>query len=432
VRRDGILKNAFEGLVGTKLAVYIVPETYHLAAICEIFETLNTTGTKVSTVDLIHSSLYSDTSKDNEGPIVLRDWISDFGQKDGAIGWASLEDRPELVAQMVTACFVALNKKSEPKKIEGSVTTNISSVKAADLLATPTLHWKSVILNEDLLAEFLGDFQKVVAGGYFPYSACPYPITAAVYVALRWHAHFDTEEERNWGREDLDSLFRAFFWRNALTNRYDQGFLTQIGADIKELKALLSKRGDPKSASHWAKEVQHSLEAFMGGTLPSKDQLLELLTDTRPLGAMQKALTLPMIGASKQDLLDPATKLSYPSADVEMHHIYPKAWCKSNKVGELAKVLDKEKAGRDWADSTVNLMPLSRKSNNAWKSKIPGQALQDNNVAYKDVKQILKAAFINEDMFKRLLQGSEGIADFWSDRAELMTDDLLSRTRVTL
>src|ERR1700721_2076903 len=247
--RDKILKNAFEGLVGTKLAVYIVPESYHLASICEIFETLNTTGTKVSTVDLIHSWLYSDTSRDADGPILLRDWISDFGQKDGAIGWASLEDRPELIAQMVTACFVALDKKTEPRRIGGNSPTSISSVKAGDLLATPTLHWRNVIHNDDLLAEFLGDFQKVVAEGYFPYSACPYPISAAIYVALRWHAHFDVEESRPWGRDDLDSLYRAFFWRNALTNRYDQGFLTQLGADIKELKSLFPKGGELKSAT---------------------------------------------------------------------------------------------------------------------------------------------------------------------------------------
>jgi hypothetical protein len=51
-RRDGVLKTCFEGLVNTKLAVYVVPPSYVLGDICDIFEKLNTTGTKVSTVDL--------------------------------------------------------------------------------------------------------------------------------------------------------------------------------------------------------------------------------------------------------------------------------------------------------------------------------------------------------------------------------------------
>ncbi len=80
-RRDSVLKDAFEGLVETKLAVYIVPSTYHLAEVCEIFETLNLIGTKVSTVDLIHSWLFAETNADQQGILRLREWIADFGQR---------------------------------------------------------------------------------------------------------------------------------------------------------------------------------------------------------------------------------------------------------------------------------------------------------------------------------------------------------------
>lgn len=431
-RRDGILKHAFEGLVGTKLAVYIVPDTYHLAAICDIFETLNTTGTPVSPVDLIHSWLYSDTYNDPDGALLLRDWISDFGQKDGAIGWASELDRPELTAQIVTACYVALESKPEPRSVSGNAVATITSIKSADLLATPTLHWKNVIHNAELLAEFLGDFQTTVAGGYFPYSSCPYPVSAAIYVALRWHAHFDGASERNWGREDLDAVFRAFFWRNALTNRYDQGFLTQLGADIKELKAWLCKRSDYSSANQWAAFVHERMTDYMPPLL-SKHTLVDYLTDGRQTGALQKTLMLPMLAGARRDLLDPTIKLSYPSAEqVELHHIYPKAWCNNSKVGELSLLLDRQKAGRNWIDSTANLMPMSRKSNNLWKSKVPGQVLVEMKISYAHVREVLKPAFINEEAFQLLLDGPRGLGEFWDLRAGLIADDLLARTNVSL
>jgi hypothetical protein len=429
-RRDKVLKRAFEGLVGTKLAVYGVPETYRLAEICEIFETLNTTGTKVSTVDLIHSWLVADTRKDPEGSLLLRDWIKEFGQKDGAIGWSVLEDRPELITQIVTACYVALTNKPAPRRVAGSEASGISSVKASDLLATPTLHWKSVIANDDLLAKALGDFQKVVAGGYFPYTECPYPVSAAIYVALRWHHHFDQPE--NWGREDLDSLYRAFFWRNALTSRYDQGFLTKLSADIKDLKAILNNRSQ-YTANEWAMRAQADLDPAMAGIVPTKEQLLEVLTDGRQTGAFQKALTLPMIGGARGDFLDPQTKLSYPTAEsVELHHIYPKAWCTSNKVGELASLLDKDAGGKNWVDSTANLMPLSRKSNNLWKAKIPGQILHENSVEYTIVKSAAEPLFIDEVAFEALREGPKGIREFWSRRAELMAADLIGRMKISL
>jgi hypothetical protein len=430
-RRDRVLKQAFEGLVGTKLAVYVVPETYNLSEICDIFETLNTTGTKVSTVDLIHSWLYADTRKDLEGPILLRDWIKEFGQKDGAIGWSSLDDRPELMAQFVTAAYAALDSKPSPRKVPGADTTSITSVKSADLLATPTLHWRSILQNEDLFARFIGDFQKVVAGGFFPYSQAPYPVSGAVYVSLRWHLHFD--QPNSWGREDLDSVFRAFFWRNALSSRYDQGFLTQLATDIKLIKEILRKRASFKSSNEWARFAQAQLIESMGKVLPTKEQIIDLLTDGRQTEALQKALTLPMLAGVHQDLLDPQLKISFPEGEpVDLHHIFPKAWCASSHAAELRKLLNQEIAGRDWVDSTANLMPLSRKSNNLWKSKIPGQILEERKADYMIVKQAAMQVYIDEEAFGYLTEGTRQIEEFWKRRAELIAGDLLDRATVTL
>jgi hypothetical protein len=429
-RRNGILTNAFEGIVKTKLAVYTVPESYDLADICEIFETLNTTGTKVSTVDLIHSWLYSDTEKDPDGALELRQWISDLGQKDGAIGWASSTDRPELVAQIVTACYIALETKAEPRKVKSNRVTSITSIKAADLLATPTLHWKNMIRHDSLLAEIIGDFQKLVAGGTFPYTACPYPASAAVYVALRWHKHFDAPDQ--WGRQELDSLYRAFFWRNALSNRYDQGFLSQLGTDIKEFKKWLESRQEYESITEWAAVVQKKLPVYMEKILPTRDQLIDELTDGRPQGAMQKALVLPMLAGVKRDLVNPEISLAYPPSETELHHIYPRSWCATSRTGELAELFDEKRAGRDWVDSTANIMPLSRKSNNAWRAKAPGQILLENKVTYAQVQDILKPAFIDRNAFDLLLKCPKGIKTFWEERARTMADDLLKRTSVVL
>jgi hypothetical protein len=429
-RRDEVLKSAFEGLVQTKLAVYTVPSTYHLAEVCEIFETLNLTGTKVSTVDLIHSWLYAETNADQQGILHLREWIADFGQKDGAIGWSSVEDRPELITQIVTACYVSSDQKSAPRKVYGLASGQISSLKAADLLATPASHWRLVMANDDLLASFIGDFQKVAADGPFPYTASPYPITAAIYVGLRWHLHFDRPA---WGQDDLNSLYRAFFWRNALANRYDQGFLTKIEKDIKGLKAILNTREQHHSANEWAKDADTSLNNLMDGSLlPNKSTLEELLTDGRQTGAMQKALTLPMSARGQRDLIDPQLRIGYPTTDVELHHIYPKAWCANSRTGELAILLDKAKAGKDWVNSTANLMPMSRKSNNRWKSKLPGQIFDEMGVEYSFIREAAEQVFIDEAGYQMLMHGSRDILQFWEHRASLMAADLIKRTQIQL
>lgn len=433
-RRNTILKKAFEGISRTKLAVYMVPDTYSLAAICEIFEKLNTTGTKVSTVDLIHSWLYADTAKEVTGPVRLREWIDDFGQKEGAIGWADTSDRPELMVQMATACHVALEMKTPPRKVGRAQVSPIVSVKAGDLLATPTAHWKLIMSSDQQLAGYLRDFQMTVGSGLFPWKVCPYPVTSAIYVALRAHVHFDAPDTHKWGIDDLASLFRAFFWRNALTNRYDQGFLTQLGVDIKELKLILNERRKYKTGAKWAAAIDPALGRLIGRPLPSVADLKEYVTDGRPGGAMQKALYLPMLAAADKDLLDDTVNLRYPQQDsaVQLHHIYPRDWCRNNKTGNLSGLLNDRVAGRDWVNSVSNLMPLSRQSNNIWKAKNPGQVLIEREIDFAHSSTILRKAYIDERCFNSLKLGADGLEEFWKHRAELIVADLLERTAIVV
>jgi hypothetical protein len=433
-RRDAILKNAFDGLIKTKLAVYIVPDNYSLADICDIFQTLNTTGTKVSTVDLIHSWLYSDTQSSTTGPIHLRDWIDDFGQKDGAIGWANASDRPELIVQMATACHVALEEKAKPRKVGKTSLERIESIKSSDLLATPTQHWKLIIDNDDKLAGYLKDFQLTVAGGLFPWQWCPYPVVSTIYVALRFHYSSDNPSTHQWSIDDLNALFRAFFWQNSLTNRYDQGFLTQLGTDINKLKEFLQRRKDFATGNNWASAINSKLTELIGKPLPSHDDIFYLVTKGKHAGAIQKALTLPMLAEANKDLLIDTIILKYTGSDtqVQLHHIYPRDWCNNNIVGDLARLLDPKKRDRVWSESISNLMPLSRESNNSWKTQNPGQILVNRQLGYDQCSAILRHSFIDEESYNLLIRGAEGMEGFFNHRAELLTTYFLEKMKITI
>lgn len=422
-RRNGILARSFEGLMTTKLAVNIVPSTYTLAEICEIFEVLNTTGTKVSTVDLIHSWLFSDTSKD-DSPILLREWIDRLGEQPGAVGWSSSTDRPELIAQMSTAAYVSLASRPDPRAARHPHPTRVTSVKSGDLLATPTLHWKNVIDNEQELAEFLGDFQLCVAHGGFGWKNCPYPVTASIYVGLRWHYCFDVDAAHPWDIADLNALFRGFFWRNALSSRYDQGFLTQLGTDIIELKAILSDRRAFADFDEWAVEANERLDTFMNKSIPAPDELRNLYTG-RQTGALQKALLLPIVTKAKRDLLNPDLNISFPArTDIQLHHIYPLAWCRNNRTGGLREWLDRDVSIKDWVGSAANLMPLSRESNLEWRAVNPGAILHQNDLNYASHASLLSDVFISDQAFEYLLEGADGVPNFWNARAATLVTHL--------
>jgi len=171
----------------------------------------------------------------------------------------------------------------------------------------------------------------------------------------------------------------------------------------------------------------------MGPFTVSKDTIIDLLTDGRQTGALQQALTLAMLAGAHKDLLDPQVNIGFPTGEPpELHHIFPKAWCASNKTGSLATLFDKKAAGRDWVDSIANMMPLSRKSNNIWKAKIPDQILAEQQADFATIKAAAKGVYIDEQAFELLTEGSNRIEDFWKRRADLIATDLLGRTTVTL
>lgn len=422
-RRNRILARSFEGLMQTKLAVNIVPASYSLPDICEIFEVLNTTGTKVSTVDLIHSWLFSETAED-EAPVLLRDWLDKLGQQSGAVGWSSSTNRPELIAQMVTGAYVSLESKPEPRIVGRGRPARVASVKSGDLLATPTLHWKNVIADEEVLVGFLSDFQRCVSDGAFGWQACPYPVTASIYVGLRWHHRFDVESTHPWAVADLDALFRAFFWRNALSSRYDQGFLTQLGTDIAQLKRILNARLSFESFDEWAATADERLDAFMSKSLPDSAELHELCSGRRT-GALQKALMLPIIAKAGRDLLMPDVDISFPGrTDIQLHHIYPQAWCRNNVTGALSKWLDTAVQQKDWVGSAANLMPLTRESNLKWRAANPGAILHQEDLTYTSRGKLFSDLFITEEAFALLESGAEGIPGFWDARADTLAGHL--------
>ena len=431
-RRNNILRRSYEGLMNTRVAVNTVPSSYSLPQICEIFEVLNTTGTKVSTVDLIHSWIFSDTSIEGNEAILVRDWIDQIGELEGAVGWASSNDRPELIAQMVTASYIAIESKPEPRQIGRTDRTKIETIGSGDLLSTPTLHWKHIIDKQAQFAEFLGDFQVCVAEGYFNWKSCPYPATAAIYVGLRWYLENEIEDSSNeWSKIDLDAIFRAFFWRNALNNRYDQGQLTAVGSDLTRLKDKLSERKKFSQFDEWANAVNDWFDKDTGFRKPSTEELEEFCTDSQR-GALQKAMVLPLVANAQYDLLDRGLEISYPRfSDMDLHHIYPKKWCRSNQTTKLKAYLDPIAREQDWVNSAANLMPLSRESNNRWRDENPGAILSKENINYQVHGAILSNSLISEAVFQILKTGEVGVPKFWIERGKTMANYFLDAMEVS-
>jgi hypothetical protein len=420
--RKNRLTELMSAIGGVQLATYTVDSSYDLADICEIFETLNETGTKVSTVDLIHSFVLQESSdKDPDNPMALRGWIDELGTLSGAEGWSSKDQDPERVAQAVTAAYVGLESQPTARRLgRDKEIKEVRSIKGPDLLRTPTVHWLGVRERQDLFAGTFGLFQEYVAGVRFPRAWCPYvPGSIAVFFGLAWpHQVEDIEAKEGWSLDDLKVLFPSFFWRNALSGRYDQGFLTQSATDMETLRQLLRLRKDFESQAQWLEEIVTPLDSiFSEVSLPDTDELAKW-AKAGVGGARRDAILLAIRTRLQKDLVTQEA-IDYPTfTNIETHHIWPSKWVKKNTTGDLKTLLDEASDnGGNPIESPANKIPLSSASNSKWKDKNPGQAL---TVTYSaTTKDLFDAAVIDQDSYDLLIGGNpDSVREFLDIRSQ--------------
>lgn len=421
--RQKVLQEAFDGIRETRLAVYIVPKEESLSEICDIFETLNTTGTRVSTVDLIHSWVYAETS-DDPMPIRLRDFIDSLNEFDGMRGWPSASYRPEVIAHIVASIQIALDKKHPPRAVSGKKETKISSIKSSDLLAISSSSWRDFFEEQQFVARCIGDLQNIVAGGSFTLGECPYPGVVNIYVALRWYLEFDKASQYVWTKDHLNKLFVAFFWRNAFSTRYDQGFMTRVAADVIAFKNFLNSTKSLHADHNWAITANSWLEKLpgMANSTIMEENIKTSISNGNTKGALRDAGRLLLIARSLNDPIDPNIDIS--EGLHELHHIYPKKWCRDNLVEANKNYVSDQTDATNWVNSPSNLMPMSSKSNKIWGSSQPSTAIYRFEIKSELQKQALERYFVSNECLHIMEQGANGVGKFFEKRADLISQEL--------
>lgn len=430
-KRQDALQNAHDGINQSRLAVYIVPKKETLGDICDIFEVLNTTGTKVTTVDLIHASIYAETAE-TKHPILLREEIDLLSELDGLQEWSTSSYRPELVAQNVAAIQIALDRKHDPRPVTGRNSSKITSIKSSDLLAISSASWRDYFDNREFVAQCFLDFQLAVAGGRFGIKQCPYPAIFNVYNALRWYLKFDAGDGVSWTKEKLDRIFRAFFWRNTFSRRYDQGFLTRVSVDIAEFKDFLNASDPTETDQLWAAKADKFLTNLtqMNSQAAMQEQVREAVTDGNLRGALRLGGLLLLHTRAKNDLVDINQDISHITGAHELHHILPKSWCKDNVTEKNRKYLKSTKEQTNWVESPANLIPMAPKSNKAWNTMSPKTAIETLNLRSPIHLDLFDRYFVDTKCLEHLLAGAEEVGQFLEARAQLIQKEIIRLMQV--
>lgn len=406
-----------------------IDDTVTLAVVAEAFELLNTKGTQVNHVDIIHSSILAWTkNQPSIKKLDLREWIQQTGQNERAHTFGWVEDRKDykIFCQMVLATELSA-KNRKPARDNHQKPSGIS---VKDQMSLSERHWVDVRKNSKVLYDGISRFQQTVIGKnrFFPYKDCPYPISACAYVGL-YYKH--VIEGCTWKLDRLDEIFNAFFWKNTLSKRYSVDSLHVID-DMNQMLELLEKT-ENKANKEWKRLANEWLkENIQGPEKYSKNDLVEfLIGDTRPDGDLKKALMLPVKWMPGESLFN-NSNIVYPK-DIEerqIHHIFPRKWIKSNSDINTWHTSDKEIINKR-KECIANLTPLSSIDNQSWWDSSPAVVIQDylKEKRHAPSKPIWSERFITQTTHT-FLSSSNPVA-FLDSRAKNIADWLIKQQKLS-
>ena len=409
------LQAAYQMLMAFKLPIAEISEKHGLSDVCEIFEILNTTGTRVSVFDLIHTNLFQhnydlrakhvELSKDSPGIYI----------------WGAAD--PVYYSQLVTATWNALGAQLTPTGRDGK---KVEGIKAGSLLNT--VHEAYEHFGKQIASGKLADALKdlyVAFGGRFSLQEAPYPVSLTLFFAL-YLACETTEQKKR-----TCALFRAFYFRNALLKRYTEGYLTKYSTDMKFMyeTVRLAVFIDADFES-WAQAASVKLTDHLangdGGLVEKAVIEQQLLADDLSQGAQYELYTTYLLCRHNRDLLtgnslDILVKNPHDDS-VEIHHLYPRQWLKNNNFEEQ----------RRFADCFANKVPLTRASNNFWRDKAPNTVLAEKKKTWSNSASQFDACKIGSDGFAILTAqpSAENIDKLWKLRAQRMANDIYSAQSV--
>lgn len=376
------------------IAEMAIPRTYNLAAVADNFEKLNTRGTTVSMIDVMHSVLYEWFKTNKKIDFKLRDWVDQIYDSNSTSGWGR-EGNRQIIAQLVVGTELIAKKRKQPRK--GG--DRPISIRNQDILSLNESHWHEIDRNLSSFKEAIKNFQTCVIGSQFPEKDCPYSKSSVIYVGLYYK---QLQETVVWTKDRLNEIFRAFFWANALSQNYETDSL-RVGYDMRDIEELLRKN-HKKSDSEWRSIVNNWIQKdIFINSVTQKDLEQDLLGSVS--GARRQTLMLPIKYNAKKDIVDPNVSIDFPANEnIELHHIFPRVWIRDNSNSNIFPkwYADKELL-EERRECIANLTPLAANSNLTWKAKSPSTMISGfKNRAQFVGKPIWTNRFIDNQTYNAL------------------------------
>jgi hypothetical protein len=296
-------------------------------AVCLVFEKVNTGGEKLDAFELL-TAIYAASSFD-----LRADWRGGGEAGEGrAKRMASGIAFPKnSLTQLQPTDFLQavslLHSLERRRALAGSGEPPPVTAKRDDLLRIPLDRYKALAPRVEAGFVAAGKLlfgQRVYGVKDLPYQSQLLPL-AAILADLGPKA--DTQDAR--------AKLVRWWWSGVFGELYGSAIETRFARDVQEVPAWIAGGEEPATVRD--------------ATFRSE----RLDTRTSRLSAAYKGVHVLLMQTGAQDFRSgqPFDHLAYFGESVDIHHIFPRAWCEANKIK------------RDQYDTIVNKTPLFYKSN---------------------------------------------------------------------
>jgi hypothetical protein len=335
-----------------------------LAAIAKIFETLNRTGTRLSTFDLMIARLYPYDFK-------LRDeWdAARLATTEFSTFGLEADDGVEILK------CIALSEHIRQRSGRGKIT--VKGIRESDVLALSPAAviqgWKEAVDGYAAALRFVREHCGVIRPSLLPSFAMLHPI-AHLLMQAGQREHFERDLER-------------WFWAAGFRQTYSQGANTQA---ISDARALRSWNEDADAVPELLRTFRFESEV--------------LLESRRRNEILVRSLMSRSVLLNARDWVKDKRFVELPDA-LEFHHVVPDDFLKKYSGAET--------------DPVANYSLLAESSNKSLRNEHPRQVLRRPDV----VSSAVQSNFVALDLLSSVeADESKYAAAFLSARAEALLD----------
>ncbi|MCR5609538.1 MAG: hypothetical protein K6G26_10790, partial [Lachnospiraceae bacterium] len=214
---DGRLGDYLDSIFEYEFPVVELPKELPLDAVCKVFQTINSTGLKLSAFDIC-------VAKFMRQGINLKDKV-DEAKKNSYVKLV-LDNEETVVLQTI-----ALLSSKSPKKNALADTLNKSDI---------DMYWDKAIDGIRMTMELLDDYG---AGTKKSLSIVPYKPIIPLYAAVLINKEYNNLQMT--ARSNISQKMKVFFYCSALTSRYTEGTDNKIREDYQNLLTWISGGSEP-------------------------------------------------------------------------------------------------------------------------------------------------------------------------------------------